>query len=608
MVLSVLAFWALHATLAFGQVVPEDEQRIRWQDESSVSRFRRSAGPTPVTVATEDANTTARFLPLDEAIRLALQHSEVIRVLTGVSASSSGRTIYDTAIAITPIDVAKANFDPVFRANSAFRRNDLPGLNGLGTGITGQTTAGNDTTTGISDRNMLGGVADLAARNSWDSQDGQGFISRNVPTLEMSYTQPILAGCGTAANRAPIVIARVQQEQSYFRVKGSMQELVRGSIEAYWALVQARTDLRARELQVAQLQIIFDQRSAEGRADRVGKKGTEVSQAKASLYSAKAFLVQAKGNVLQREAALRNLIGLPPEDGIQLVPSTPLTRDRIEFRWDEIVETAQNRRPDLIELNLVLMADQQSLVRNRNLAQPSLDAVAVHRWNGLSGRLAANGNTVHSPFDQSTGWTMGVNFEVPLSLRASRANVRNQELLIARDRAIIQQSIHQIEHALATALRNVDLSLEQYEAFREAVQASIDNVSALGARQRSQINQRDPLLPLLLAINDLTNAVLSESQSLTRYNTELANLELQTGTILDTHGIRFIEEQFASIGPHGCLFEDECYPRDLIPKENAPRYQDSGAPSEDTFELDKIPQIRFTPQQPFPDAMNSTIP
>jgi outer membrane protein TolC len=416
----------------------------------------------------------------------------------------------------------------------------------------------------------------------------------------MSYTQPILAGFGTAANRAPIVIARLQQEQSYFRFKGSIQELVRGAIEIYWSLVQARTDLLAREIQVDQLQRIYDFREAQL---RTGFRDLSLSvQSKASLMNAKALLLQARGNVLQREAAMRNLIGLPPEDGLRLVPSTPPTRDRIEFRWNEIVEIAQSRRPDLIELNLVLMADQQSLVRSRNLAQPTLDAVAVHRWNGLSGRLAANGNTVNSPLNQNTGWTMGVNFEVPLSLRASRANVRNQELLIARDRANIMQSVHQIEHSLATTLRTVELNLEQYEAYREAKEASKENVKFQDADFRNGNQQTDSQLALLLAINDLANAVSAEALSLTNYNAELANLEMQTGTILETHGIRFTEEQFASIGPHGCLFEDECYPRDLRPQENKPRYPDSGAAAEEVFELnDLIPRRSRAPSLPLPE-------
>ena len=584
MVLSVLACWPMHAGDLLGQIISEDERHIRWHHEESVSRYHRNAGPVPVTVASENAGQNERFLSLDEAIRLALSDSEVVRVLQGVSASNSGATIYDTAIAMTSIDVAKADFDPVFRANSSFRRNDLPGLNALGTGLNGTTTAGNDSSTGVSDKNIFGGIAGITANNRWDSADGQGFTSRNVPGLELSYTQPILAGFGRSANRAPIVIARLQQEQSYFQFKGRIQDLVQGVITGYWSLVQARTDLWARESQVDQLQFFFELRSGQGKVG-MRDRGADLSQAKASLFNAKAQLVQAKGNVLQREAALRNLIGLPPEDIGRLVPSTPPTRDRVEFRWEEIVDTAQNRRPDLIELNLVLMADQHGLIRRRNLAQPKLDASAVHRWNGLSGRLASNGSNVHAPFDDYTGWTMGVTFEVPLSLRASRANLRSQELLIARDRANIQQSIHKIEHDLATVLRNIDLSLEQYEAFRETRQASAENVVAQKARLDENFVLKEGQLPLLVAITDWANAVSSEALSLTNYNTQMANLELQTGTILETHGVRFTEEQFASIGPHGRCFEQDCYPRNLRPTDNASRYESSEKAAEESIDL-----------------------
>ncbi len=594
MVLSVLVIWTMHVPKVAGQLVVDDEKHIRWPQDQFASRYHRDAGPAPVTVASEDAAQTEQFLPLDEAIRLALNYSEVIRVLSGVSATSSGSTIYDTAIAITPIDVAKSAFDPVFRANSSFRRNDQPGLNGLGTGINGTTSAGNDSGVSLRDPNVFGGTAAISADNSWDSQNGLGFRSRNTPALELSYTQPILAGFGRRANQAPIVIARLQQEQSYFQFKSSMQELVRSVISGYWSLVQARTDLWARENQVKQLQFLLDLRVGQAK-NELKNYGADVSQARASLFNAKALLIQAKGSVLQREAALRNLIGLPPEDGIRLVPSTPPTRDRVEFRWEEIVETAQDHRPDLIELNLVLMADQQGLIQRRNLAQPSLDATAVHRWNGLSGRLAGTGDRVHAPFNDYTGWTAGVTFEVPLSLRASRAQLRSQELVIARDRANIQQSIHQIEHLLATTLRNVDLNLEQYEAFREARLASEANIEAQAARLGNNFVVNGGQLNLLTAITDRANAVSSEALSLTNYNTELANLELQTGTILETHGIRFTEEQFSSIGPHGRCFDDACYPKDLRPKPNSDRYNDSKKAAEEAFDLKGFTPRRLTP-------------
>lgn len=580
MVLSLLAMMVMHVHPSFGQLVPDDEKRIRWPAEERASRFRRPIGPAPITVATKDTNTEERYLPLDEAIQLALNHSEVIRVLTGVAATNSGQTIYDTAIAVTPIDVAKAPFDPVFRANTAFRRNETPFLNGAGTAITGSTSGGNFSGLELSDRNQLGGTSRIASDYLWESHESGGFDYLNAPGLEVSYTQPLLSGAGFDANRAPIVIARLRQEQSYFQFKNGIQGLVNDVITGYWALVQARAELLAFEIQLEQVQFSYDLADARVKVG-FGARDADEAQAKSTLSTSKARVIQAQANVLQRESAIRNLLGLPAEDGFRLVPSTPPTRDTVAFRWEEIVETAQSRRPDLIELNLVLMADQQQLVRSRNLAQPSLDAQAIHRWDGLQGRTVA-GQNLNTPFDNHTDWTLGVTFEVPVSLRASRANLRNSELLIARDRANIEQSLHQIEHLLATTLRNIDQSLAQYEAFREARAAADRNVET---QRREFVLGRTNALNLLLAINEQTNAALSEAQALAAYNSQLANLEFQTGTILETHGVRFVEERFASIGPHGRHHESECYPRDLRPTEAAPRYEDSQKPSEEVFGL-----------------------
>ncbi|MEJ7595794.1 MAG: TolC family protein [Planctomycetaceae bacterium] len=586
MVLFVLAVIAAGSSVANAQLLPDDERHIRWHQEDSVSVFHRGPGPAPVTVATEGIEQSERLMTLDEAIRLTLQHSEVIRVLNGVSAVSSGQTIYDTAIATTPIDQAKAVFDPVFSANSSFRHNEFPRLNGLGTAIIGSQTGGNDTRVGLSDKNTLGGTLDLGFDNAWDNPAVAGFLNRNAPSATLSYTQPLLAGFGRDANTAPIVIARLQLEISYFQFKDAMQELVRGTISAYWSLVQARTELWAREKQEELLKVSVDISEAKLKVG-FGTAG-DVSQAKLAYANNRANLIAARANVLQREAALRNMIGLPPEDDGRIVPSTPPTRDQVQFLWEEINQTAQSRRPDLVELNLILLADQKRLVQNRNLAQPQLDAVALQRWDGLSGRIL-NGNRLSSSLDENNSWTMGINFSVPLSLRQSRAQVRNQELLISKDRANIQQNLHRIEHLLATSLRSVDQNFLQYEAFRDARDAATVNLQAQSA---AVVSGRAILLNYLQGVSDWGNAVASEAQTLTAYNTELAGLEFQTGTILETHGIRFVEEQFASIGTHGRCFEDECYPRDLRPQENSPRYQVSGEAAENAFNLDDFPRLR----------------
>ncbi|MCA9011466.1 MAG: TolC family protein [Planctomycetaceae bacterium] len=586
MVLFALAAIVVGLRRADAQLLPDDERQIRWHSEQSVSAFHRNSGPAPVTVASAGIDQAERLLSLDEAIRMTLQNSEVIRVLTGVSAVSSGQTIYDTAIATTPIDQAKALFDPVFSANSTFRHNEFPGLNGFGTRIIGNQTGGNDTEARLTDLNTLGGTLSLGVANSWDNQTVAGFLNRNAPSASLSYTQPLLAGFGRDANTAPIVIARLQLDISYFQFKDSMQELVRGTVAAYWALVQARTELWAREIQLEQSRTIFERLEAQLRADIANQ--ADVSQPKLAYANFRANLISARANVLQREAALRNIIGLPPEDGERIVPATPPTRDQVQFHWEDINETAQARRPDLIELNLILLADQKRLVQSRNLAQPQLDAVAVQQWNGLNGRVL-NGNRLSSGLDDHTSWTMGVNFSVPLSLRQSRAQVRSQELLIRRDRASIQQGLHQTEHQLASTIRSIDQNFLQYEAFRDARQAAKENLEVQVAAVRSG---RVIFLNFLQGVTDWGNAVAAEAQALTSYNTDLATLERQTGTILETHGVRFVEEQFASIGTHGRCFEDECYPRDLRPQENQPRYDDLGKPAEEAFDLTDFPNRR----------------
>jgi hypothetical protein len=112
-------------------------------------------------------------------------------------------------------------------------------------------------------------------------------------------------------------------------------------------------------------------------------------------------------------------------------------------------------------------------------------------------------------------------------------------------------------------------------------------------RYRAGIN---PYINVLQAIVDWGNSVSAEAQALTQYNTALARLQRETGTILETHGIRFYEERYGSIGPLGRLFPDVCYPKAMRPTENDPMYPTSEKPSEDFFQLeDPLEQGRRPP-------------
>ena len=583
----------LTGTVSAQQIQPEDEVfplnkpeqlNIRSRMPHQLRNLPPALQAPPPTVSIPHPAATELKLTLDDAIRTALEDSEVIRVLAGNTARSSGLTIYDPAIAHTAIDRAIAGFDPTFSANNTFERTsttvvDVP--NQRFDGISGNR---HTFSTDLTQRNLTGGQGTVSFGNTWSRSGPRNVLNpANRPSLGISYTQQLLRGAGRDANRVPILLARIDTERSYFRFKDTYQELVRSVIEGYWNLVSARTDLWAREQQVKQAAFAYDQ-SEKRLKNGLGDAG-DVAQRRVALTNFRASLITSRAGLLDTEAALKNVMGMPPNDGVRLIPVTPPTRNELGFDWQQITSTAVVSRPDLIELKLILDADEQQIVFSKNQARASLDATGRYTWNGVSGELAS-GRTIRSPLHSSGDWTLGLNFSVPLRLRESRANLRSAELLLAKDRANLKQGRHAAIHDLALTIRGLASSHAQYKAFVETRKAAFVFLEREQKRNQSGLAN---FLVVLQAITDWGNAVSSEARTLTQYNAQLALLERQTGTILETHGIRFCEERFMSLGELGLIGEDGSYPRALKPQGNAMKYEGGDKPSEEYFDLKDFP-------------------
>ena len=602
-----LVMWAVAANAAerienddgLFPLIKGEQRRVRFHDPASLPDVYVPPTAPPPTVSQPLPAEAERPLSLDEAIRLALENSQVVRQLAGVVAVSSGRTIYDPAITNNTIDQQRAAFDPTVTVNNTFSRVEPPfaalvpidPLDPFGpqqTVIGTTKTQNHNVSAGVAQRNLLGGTSQMLFGND-ASRFSPGIFPLNPQNryaTELSYTQPLLRGAGVLANRTPIVLARIDVERSFFQLRDSLQELVRSVIEAYWQVVFARTDVWAREIQVRQAEEAFDR--AEARRTQGLADVTETAQARAALAQFRASSISSRANLLSREAALSGITGLSSLEMRSLVPITPPTSERAPLDWDQVAEVAQIRRPDLIELKLILEADRQQLILARNQMQPNLDLVGLYRWNGLEGTTPEQ-TTLSTNSDEATDWTVGVNFSVPLFLRAERAGVRSAELLLTRDRAALEQGVQTARQILANNFRNLDQFYTQYEAYTEARGAAKDNLERQFAAY--QIGIDVIFLNVLQAINDWGNSVSLQAQSLTQYNIELANLERETGTILETHAVFMYEDRFCSLGPlwidpKQCRF----YPQDIRPGENADRYPQGDEPSEQFFDLDDYPR------------------
>jgi outer membrane protein TolC len=569
------------------QLVRPDQHTIPFRDPATLPAARLPAMRSPATVVDPRWTIDVQGLGLDDAIRVTLGNSQVIRVLAGVTAVSSGATIYDPAISVPAIDQAKARFDPTVTVQNNFSRQNLPEatfdlLDPSRALIFGMPTTSYDMNLNVTKVNPLGGTAAFGVNvNPTFTRSNLVPLSLNPQTpsnVSLSHTQPLLAGAGVRANMAPIVIARLNAERSFFQFKDNVQQSVRSVIQAYWNLVFARTDVWARRQQVEQGE--FTLQRAEARMKTGLGDISEVSQARSALANFKATLIGSEANELNQEAAVASMMGLPPQ--MHFLPMAPPAAVRLKINWDEVVKLAEVQRPELIELKLILEADRQSLLLARNQAQPQLNATAFYQWNGLEGTMP-NGQDTSVFAGSFTNWTLGVNFSVPVGLRASRAGLRQQELILTRDQANLDQALLTALTLLASDVRNLDQFYEEYEAFHQARTAARINLE----RQFQSYRQgRTRLLDVLTAITDWGNAVSAESQALTQYNADLAILEQDTGTILETHGIRFIEERYCSLGPLGRLGEKKRYPLATPPGPNEPKYPEGKKPAESVFDLE----------------------
>lgn len=612
--LSPILFLGLLACLAVGrlagaqQSLPFTLPEQRTLPIPGPDRFRSSLVPdvpAPHTILGRDSDLRGEPLTLDEAIRIGLANGRVVRFLGGVSASTSGRTIYDVAITNTAIDQQNAVFDPTVGVNSTLNKSDRPTaipdpLNPGQTLITGSSVDFVNTAVVLGQRMMNGADIGLQVTpvGSYFSPGIFPLDPQYSSAVEASLRQPFLRGYGRAANLAPVVVARIDTERSYFQYKDAVQELVRGIIEGYWSLVAARVEVRAREQQIEQAKFALDR--AQARLDEGLGRAADVAQAESALANFRASLITARSNRILAETALRNLLGLPPSPDAELVPVSEPIRERLQFDWIYLLAQAERQRPDIVELKLILEADQQLIVQAANQARPQLDGVAGYRWDGLSGEMP-NGSFLASGPGQFAGFNVGVNFSVPVGLRQSRAALRRQELILCRDQANLEQGLHQMTHQLAINYRNLDQFHEQIAAFAAARAAALRNYeNQIGEFQSA----RQGFLNVLQAITDWGNAVAQEARAVTQYNAELANIERQTGTILESHGVVFYEERYSSLGPLGRAGFRVAYPSSLpAAGDDGVRYPDSGRPAERAFDLKDLgEQLRNNPVDPPADA------
>jgi outer membrane protein TolC len=546
-------------------------------------------------------------MTLPEAIRISLDNSEIVRVIAfgaqgipiggfeptplnsgaaaGVASSLGAGTlqsVYDPAILETQIATALSSFDTAFTTSLLWGDSTQPFNNGVQGGsltLTGTRypiVSVNDSATfqiGLSKRNATGGLMGIVQNTSWSYQNSSFLVwpSAYTTNLQLTLTQPLLGSAplpgqaagtpvGLEANRAPIVIARLNADAAVWRFKAEIMAEVRSVEQQYWNLAQAHVQLWSADRAVSLAQEILNREQAELLVGR----GTvaDVAEAAQRLEQFNLDLVTRTSDVITTERQLRNLLGLPPADNRRIIPVTPPTEARLEPDWDSSLAQMLSFQPDIVQQQILVRVAELQLLIARNQLLPQLSLNALYQFNGLGQNLdesfavmtgaalkalnpiianqqrAAGLNQNPGNYNNFITWQVGFTFQMPLGMRYPLANSRQAQYVLLRARAYLQQVVHQTTHSLARFFLEIDAN---YKQFKTASRLRAAAAQRLDAQRAYYEEGRITIDRFLDAVSQYATAVATEAQYKTTYNISIVALEEAKGTLLAYDNIAVAE-------------------------------------------------------------------
>ena len=259
---------------------------------------------------------------------------------------------------------------------------------------------------------------------------------------------------------------------------------------------------------------------------------------------------QGGGGVYACERRLRFLLGLCLNDGRLIRPADEPVAAQVIFDWCETLNEALARRVELRRQKWEIKKAELALVAARNYLLPRLDGVALYRWRGFGNHLVqadaspdefnnAIQNLLSGQFQESQ---LGLNLNVPIGFRQGIAAVRNAQLQVSRERAVLADQERLVANDLAAAVAEVDraylaigLNLDRRLAADEQLRFVQEKYNTPGP------DRPVPIEAIMDAQRRVMETDLSYHRSLVEYNLALKNVHFEKGSLLDYNEVYLSE-------------------------------------------------------------------
>lgn len=573
------------------------------KESLEVTEFEYSAPITSRTVIPDTFNE----IRLDKAIEIGLSNSKILRSLGGrlLELPSASTAVYDPAIQYSDpvfgVEAALAQFDAQLSGSMTYANNDDVNNNTSSTVREVQQDLFS-TNLQLSKTTASGTQFSLHGFTQHDNNNlppGFNLFNSSWTTVfEAQVRQPLLQGRGVAFNRiagpiaqpgfrttSGVLISRINEDISIADFERAVRNYVNEVISSYWQLYFAYRSYDAAKSARDNSATAWNMIKARFVPGVPGGEADKEAQAREQYFSFAQQVVSSlngderngRAGILQAEANLRRLLGMAQSDGNLLRPADEPLLASVSYEWQPLAELSIDSRVELRQQRWRLKQRELELLASRNFLLPRLDATATFRNNGFgddllgggAGRFASAGKDAFSGDHNEVEF--GVQLNVPIGYRQASAGVRNSELNLCRERAILKEQQQQVLHDLGTSVRQMDQSFESLTFARNRLIAAREVLEARNAAYSADTVSADLLLE---AQRRLIEAEISYHQAEVDHAIANESISLQSGQLLTKHGVIL---QGSSTGAIGGEFRAPQQPA----REAPPKPVDDDSPSDD---------------------------
>ncbi|MFN5185379.1 MAG: TolC family protein [Planctomycetota bacterium] len=474
------------------------------------------------------------------------------------------------------VEDALSEFDAQFSAFFSYNKTDRARNVQPGNVFNPPQFQASDTTgqMALSKRMATGGIVSARSQSIYSSNNiSAPSIARAFPrdysqVLEFQVQHPLLRGRGTSVNRIPVVLARINEDLSLVDFEERVRNLVRDVEFAYWDLYQSYWNVEnariARDSAAKAYHIAYEklQKGAAGTTEAQAKYTYHDFQAQLDAALAGGAALGGDPGLFGREQTLRILMGWASSDGRLIRPSDKPAIGMAQFDFDESINETLSRSVDLRRQRWIIKQRELELLSAKNQMLANVDLSFIYRFVGVGTSLldkGGNGEFPQNPPNKPaepppSAWEelLSGNYQEaavrmdflpnPVGARRASNDVRNKQLTLARDHALLEEKEIAATHRISQVLRELNSNYIQMTEQLAALSAADRWVKLYQEKFNAGDAGAEQIMDLLLrAQQSRANAGRNYARALSEYNKSIVEVHMLKGSLLEYNNISLEE-------------------------------------------------------------------